>query len=277
MSDSDQAPSYRIHNAPHVILLTETPNLQGAFPLVLHLAQASSSQTEPGLIVDLSPAASRLTHFLKAKASRFSHWYEKIQPWWADQTQGRTLNTWQRGEAVDLLAQVGNEFPTASQMPRLCEQVVRHLAQPRVQADGTPTPYRQVFLLSEYAGVPLDLAAWHAADEIWILHDSKHSVEQVAAHLAARITVGSHHSGQRIVLLNKVVPKLSSWPQRRRVEPAPHSSSVFTAHWPHLEAYNLSWPLLSGRLVQSLARTARDLDRVLIRDRSGLQADRQAS
>lgn len=266
----------RLHGAPHVVLVTETAALQGAFPLILHLAQLEAELAAPILVVDLAPAASRLVHGLGHPASRLAHWRGNIQPFWVDSTHGRTLNNWNRAGGVDLIAQVDGEFPDSSQMPRLCEQLVRQLAQPRPQTDGEPiVNYRQVFLLSECVGVPLDRAAWQAADEIWVMHDPKQPLETVAAHLATRIGRGPRSTAQRLVLLNKVLPKLGGFAQSRRIIAARHPATALTAAWPHVEAYDLSWPILSSRLSITLARAARDVSRHVLHIDAGGAPHRQ--
>ncbi len=268
----------RLNGTPHVVLVTETAALHGAFPLILHLAQLEAERAAPVLVVDLAPAASRLVHGLGHPASRLAHWRGNIQPFWIDSTHGRTLNNWNRAGGVDLIAQLDGEFPDSSQMPRLCEQLVRQLAQPRPQTDGEPVVnYQQVFLLSECVGVPLDRAAWQAADEIWVMHDPKQPLETVAAHLATRIGKEPRGSAQRLVLLNKVLPKLGGLAQGRRIVAARHPAAALNGNWPHVEAYDLSWPILSARLSMTLARAARDVSRHVLHSEVGGSLYRRGS
>ena len=51
-ASNSQVAGERLRDAPHVVLVTETPCLHGAFPLVLHLAQLEAEKAPPVLIVD---------------------------------------------------------------------------------------------------------------------------------------------------------------------------------------------------------------------------------
>jgi hypothetical protein len=271
-NDADSIPPH----VPYVILLSESPALQGAFSLALHLAQLAHAASAPVLVADLAPAASRLGQTLRG-CSRFSHLRDSIQPLWIDSTHGRTLHSWNRSGSIDLIAQLGSEFPTSSQMPRIIEQLIRHLSQPRLNTHGEYSNYHYVFLLSEQAGVPLDSAAWKSADEVWLFHDPKHSLESAAFHMAARLSSGPSCSQQQLVLVNKLPPKLADWARRQRLEVDRARHPALLERWPLHRSFNLTWPILSGRLTQSLSRAARELWHIMSPEQSGSRSTRQAS
>ncbi len=250
---------HKIDNAPHVVLISETHSLQGGIALALHLANQISDDGHRVLLVDLAPAASRLGDAIAANPQRFRDWIDQVQPLWTPAPHGRTLHTWNTSRLqLDVVAQLASDFPTAEQMPRICEQLVRQLGQQRSpESEDQPKQYRTVFLLSEFVGVPLDSAAWQAADEIWLLHDMAIKAEQIRAGLAARLSPRSR--GQRMVLLAKQPPTLRNWASRRRVErlEQPLGSNLELSH--SVEHFQVAWPQVPSRLARSMAGTAREV------------------
>lgn len=258
-SPHESRSQHKIENAPHVVLVSETHSLQGGLALALHLARQISDSGQRALLVDLAPAASRLGDAIAANSQRFPDWTDQVQPLWTPAPHGRTLHTWNTSRLpLDIVAQLTTEFPTAEQMPRICEQLVRQLGQQRSQeSDGLPKHYRTVFLLSEFVGVPLDSAAWQAADEIWLLHDIGMKAEPIRAGLAARLSPRSR--GQRMVLLAKQPPKLRNWASRRRVERLGQPLGGYAEPGHNVEHYQLAWPQVPNRLARSMAGTAREV------------------
>jgi len=267
---------HKIDNTPHVVLISEMHSLQGGIALALHLARQVSDSGQRVLLVDLAPAASRLGDAIAANPQRFRDWGDQVQPLWTPAPHGRTLHAWNNSRLqLDVVAQLATEFPTAEQMPRICEQLVRQLGQPRSpDTDEKPKQYCTVFLLSEFVGVPLDSAAWQAADEIWLLHDTVKKAEQIRAGLAARLSPRSR--GQRMVLLAKQAPTLRNWASRRRVErlEQPLGSCSDLAH--SVEHFQVAWPQVPSRLARSMAGTARDVASQLLKV-SRPHSTRQAS
>ncbi len=266
----------KIDHAPYVVLISETPSLQGVLPLALHLVKQVSQSKSRALLVDLTPAASRMTDAISSNFHRFRDWADQVQPLWTPSLHGRTLHAWKPSQrSVDVLAQLATEFPTAEQMPRICEQLVRQLGQQRaLGVESESMQYGTVILLSEFVGVPLDSAAWQAADEIWLFHDVASKPEQIRAGLNARLSPLSR--GQRIVLLSKQPPTLRHWAARRRVERLDVGLDVHARHWNGMERFQIAWPQVPARLARSLSGTARELVQHLM-DASHPRSTRQAS
>lgn len=269
---------HKIDNAPHVVLISETHSLQGVLPLALHLVQHVSAPQNRTLLVDLSPAASRLADAIACNPDRFHGWAEHMQPLWTPALHGRTLHAWKPSRRpADLLAQLETEFPSAEQMPRICEQLVRQLGQQRAtSAESEGTHYKTVVLLSEFVGVPLDSAAWQAADEVWLFHDLAAKPEQIHAGLAARLSPHTH--GQRIVLLMKQPPTLRNWASRRRIERLDGGLDTYAKHWKDVERFQIAWPQVPARLARSISGTAHELAlQLLTKNESKPRSTRQAS
>lgn len=193
------------HLQPHVVLVSEFPGLQQAYLLAWHLAHRLSNRRVGSRLVDLAPAASRLPHCLAtAHPARDGLKHLIPQPLWSESLHGRRLASWVKvaDSPVSIVAQPAGHFPTAEQMPRICEQLLRAV---RRAGDETGTSSdsagrQNLILLSECNGLPLDQACWQAADEIILLvPELPGASELVRSAIAARLPQRS--DAQRIFLL----------------------------------------------------------------------------
>ncbi|MEZ6136056.1 MAG: hypothetical protein R3C53_14235 [Pirellulaceae bacterium] len=273
----------RIANAPHVVLVSELPSLNGGLVLALQMAQEMALQARGAdlasgsatLLADLAPAASRLPAVL---ADQHGLMHAESQPMWQASSHGRTLAKWTKGQAHQLtvVAQPAGEFPTVEQFPRLCEQLIRHIAgKGREHGPGTDV-YRNVFMLSECVGLPLDASCWRAADVILLLHDVAADAEQLHSLVSARLPKPTQ--GQRVILMRKELPRLRTWSSRRRIESRSDVPSDLERVLPHAEYFSICWPQYHRKLARSMRSTARDLVG-LVAGNAGAQGrpNRQAS
>lgn len=206
---------------PYVVLLSELPANQGVIPLTLHLADQLQTSQSRTLVTDLAPSASKLAMLADSPARLLKHiGFEEIQQLWNETPNGKSLACGRLPEkpSVMLAAQPSGDHPSADQMPRICEQLLRFLRQnPANRNLHEPSrSLHRVFLTSESLGVPLDQACWQAADEIVLLCPYPVDVEHVGSILTARLPTVPHR--QRIVLLTKRGFKIRDWTLRKKVE-----------------------------------------------------------
>ncbi len=239
-------PNVPQQHSPRVTMLSELPATSGCIQLAWHLAKGVSDSKHRSLIVDLSPSASRLPTILKDLIRlETSGAVPDIQPLWHQSPHGKTLAAWRprRNSHIDLVAQPSGEVPTAEQMPRICEQLVRQIAKAERQPDGAVGGlWSWVFFISESGGIPLDSACWEAADEILLAYpDDEAARQQVISAIQARLP--RKQAIQRLVLLLKQTPSIRDWPApkkliRAQVRPAagglllPESTDAFRLLWP---------------------------------------------
>lgn len=199
-------PATRQH-APRAIIIGEAPQLNWGLSLAWPLAVQFCQPHQRVLIVDLTPSASRLPEILHHQwqftrhQNKVRHGREcapprgrhpsptvpTIQPLWQLTTHGRspTLIAPSHDSPIDVLAQPSGDYPTADQMQRLCEQLLRRLS-PRRETTGPG--YSTVFFLSNALGIPLDQPCWSAADDVLLIHpENSCSPAQLTAALEARL------------------------------------------------------------------------------------------
>lgn len=247
-----------LEHAPQVILLSELPSLQSGFPIALHLAQQLNDRQPGTLLVDLAPAASRLPDTITTTGENFATWVSKIQALWSNSPHGRTLHNWKETAipSVDILAQPSGDFPSIEQMPRICEQLVRQIANQGRANSHQPGKYQNVLMLSESVGVPLDSACWQAADVVILLHDYDLNEAQLQSILSARIVMKSH--GQRLILLRKRALTLRDWTTRRRLQRRDDVPAARMAQLPFAEFWDVLWPhMVTRRTAIRLSRSMR--------------------
>lgn len=256
--------------APRVIMVSEFPTLQGGFPLAWYLARAfSQASRRATALVDLTPSASRLAAQLAALGDPDCDTsLSARQPLWHDTFQGKTLAPWKFGRQsiddqlagqaplgvprVDVIAQPGGQFPTAEQLPRICEQLLRRFSGGSGNAVARPPMWSDIVLVSDAHGVPLDSACWQAADAIVLLLPPNPDFrEQASAALAARLPRKSE--AQRIFQLGKRPSFLQPWlPTRKSIIRALPSAAALG-----LRELCVTWPADSSFRINPRGRNKR--------------------
>lgn len=206
---------------PRFTLLSEAPGSCHARKLACLMAMRLAEKNCRSLIVDLTPSASTLPGLV---LSELGYKTARPQPLWSESVSGRGLARWAlaNDSLVDLVAQPVTEFPTAEQLSRIYEQMIR-----RFEAAGSTSEaaWQRVFLISDLAGLPLDRVCWNAADDIVVLaRPAAPSDVSLAALTTARLS--SQPNGQRRLLVWKQPWKLGRlrWGLRR----ASHDNSLGT-------------------------------------------------
>ncbi len=145
----------------------------------------AASAGQQNLLIDLSPAASRLPHVLADWIPANSY-----HPLWSQLASGRALWPNAVNEPAPLsrrssfsgdsklsrctFAVAAEAQPTpcaVEQLPRLYEQLVRQLSR-------QPDRYRWIVLLAADSIVPIDRACWQAADDVVLLAGSEPTAGQ---------------------------------------------------------------------------------------------------
>lgn len=192
---------------PRGIMIGELQGLNRGYALGWQLASDACRRGLRTLVVDLSPAASRLPEIVQS-ICRLSTQSQaaRILPLWQESAHGRTLSTWHPAAAntIDILAQTEPAYPTAEQMARFSEQLIRHITQPLCST------YDIVYFLSNASGIPHDGPCWQTANDVLIVWDEKETNElQLAAAIRARTSL--YLENQRLLVLSTKSPSLTDW------------------------------------------------------------------
>ncbi|GIW97185.1 MAG: hypothetical protein KatS3mg111_0518 [Pirellulaceae bacterium] len=224
------APVPLVHSGPHCVLVAEFPAQGRGGPLAWFLAEELARRLRrqrPGaksLLVDLTPAGSRMDRMLAFSGNDKRQGAPTFQPLWQCTSHGRVLSEWtpKPHNALDVLAQVHGELPTSDQYLRITEQLVRHLAS---RSHWGAYGYESVTMLALAEGVALDQACWSAADDIIILWSpALIAWEQLQIQLQARLP--QRLSGQRLSCLYPVNAPLFPWLSARRGKPVAAGAAV---------------------------------------------------
>jgi hypothetical protein len=246
---------------PRVVLISEFPAMHGGFMLAWQLAKHFATDRRRTAIIDLAPSASRLPMHLEKFGQTESIRKRVCQPLWIETSLGRGLATWQQDadSNIDLIAQPAGQFPTAEQMPRIVEQLLRAISGRHNLAGGNrQCAWSNVILLSDAYGVPLDEACWQAADAIvMLLPESVAFCEQARTALSARLPDPSACQ-RRLILWKQIGPM--SWLRGRQPNIDHRNlldvecSRSFRVRWPQ-ESHFLSNSSRYSRVIASSAAT----------------------
>jgi len=227
------------------VLISEFPVLQAGYRLAWELAKQWSQGGERIAIIDLAPAASRLPSQLTNSTDKtLERALAAQQPLWSDLAHGRGLagHRAHHPGAIDLIAQTSGSFPTAEQLLRIYEQLLRSVGGPgrTVRADGPA--WSTLILLSEIHGLPLDQACWQSADEILlVLPPSGVDPTQAGSVLEARLA--AQNSGQRRLALWREPTGFHAWGiQTWGLGHRPATGHVHRRDLPNFENRQLAWP-----------------------------------
>ncbi len=254
---------------PRVVLISEFPVLQGGYLLAWRLAQQFASNQSRTAIVDLAPTASRLpSQLMSLREQQAISAVAARQPLWCESSHGRNLATWRVSApgTIDIIAQPVGECPSAEQMPRICEQLLRTLGRLSHSSKTGEPVWNTLFILSEAQGIPLDSSCWRAADDIILLLPQSVAFR---AHVEAAISLRVHSgtNTQRLMALWKQHASLRSWPANRktlaRVKDI-HSQipGMVNLQWP-CPTENALWGLPTIRSQRSVAKNAKLLAKSL--------------
>jgi hypothetical protein len=217
-----QSPDARPQSAgPRGIMIGELQGLNRGYALAWHLASDACRRGLRTMIVDLSPAASRLPEIVQGACSlRGQTQAARMLPLWQETAHGRSLSTWypSTAQTIDVLAQTEPAYPSAEQMARFCEQLIRHITQPQCST------YDIVYFLSNASGIPHDGPCWQSANELLIIWDASEVNElQLAAAVRARRSL--YAENQRLLILSTKNPSLVDWKIGRTKLRQPHAEA----------------------------------------------------
>ncbi len=255
---------------PRVVLISEFPAMHGGFLLAWHLAKHFAGDHRRTAIIDLAPSASRLPMHLQNLGETPVDVLQACQPLWSDTPLGRGLANWKMDSQsnIDLVAQPAGHFPTADQMPRIVEQLLRTISGRNVFAGRDHRcSWSNIILLSDAHGVPLDDACWQAADAIvMLLPESASFCEQAQTALTARIPRRSEYQ-RRLLLWKQCVP--FPW---MPVRPSGHAhrtlldmdcTQSFCMRWPQDSTFAASAARRSSRpIAKAASKLAAELERI---------------
>lgn len=255
------------HSAgPRGIMIGEFQGLNRGYPLAWQLATDACRRGLRTLVVDLTPAASRLPEVVQTVRDLSPNPQAvRSLPLWQESAHGRTLSAWQPSAAntIDILAQTAPAYPTAEQMARFCEQLIRYMTQPQCSM------YDVVYFLSNASGIPHDSPCWQTANDLLLVWDEKETNElQLAAAIRARRS--RYPENQRLLILGAKSSSLADWkigrPKIRRSAAQQNDKSTL----PTLLGENaeqrwltLPKPELTKASVHRYVRAARELAAVL--------------
>ena len=266
------------HN-PRVVLISEFPAMHGGFLLAWHLAKLLAADDRRTAIIDLAPSASRLPMHLQKLGETPASVLQACQPLWSDTPLGRGLANWKMDSPsnIDLVAQPAGQFPTADQMPRIVEQLLRTISgRSGFAGRDHRCAWSNIILLSDAHGVPLDDACWQAADAIvMLLPESATFCEQAQTALTARIPHRSEHQ-RRLLLWKQSAPfpwmpgRPSDQAHRRLLDV--DCTQSFRMRWPQDTTFASSAARRSSRpIAKAAVKLAAVLERISLPPRVNLE------